>query len=50
MPRTTSTRKSAKHFNETETVNLTALIGLINTWNRIAISFRSQHPVRKAAA
>jgi len=39
-----------KHFNETETVNLTALIGLINTWNRIAISFRSQHPVRKAAA
>jgi len=39
-----------KHFSETETVNLTALIGLINTWNRIAISFRSQHPVRKAAA
>ncbi|HVT51198.1 MAG TPA: carboxymuconolactone decarboxylase family protein [Dongiaceae bacterium] len=39
-----------KHFGETETVNLTALIGLINTWNRIAIGFRSQHPVKKAAA
>jgi AhpD family alkylhydroperoxidase len=39
-----------KHFTETETVNLTALIGLINTWNRIAIGFRSQHPAKKAAA
>jgi AhpD family alkylhydroperoxidase len=39
-----------KHFNETEAVNLTALVGLINTWNRIAIGFRSQHPVKRAAA
>ena len=38
-----------KQFNETETTNLTVLIGLINTWNRVAISVRSQHPVKKAA-
>jgi len=39
-----------QHFNETETVNLTALIGQINTWNRIAIGFRSVHPVKAKAA
>jgi AhpD family alkylhydroperoxidase len=39
-----------KHFNETETVNLTVLIGQINTWNRIAIAVRSQHPVKVKAA
>ena len=39
-----------KHFNETETVNLTTLIGVINTWNRIAIGFRYQHPVKVKAA
>src|SRR6201991_3307860 len=32
-------------FNDRELVNLTTLIGLINLWNRIAISFRNQHPV-----
>jgi AhpD family alkylhydroperoxidase len=39
-----------KHFNETETANLTALIGVINTWNRIAIGLRYQHPVKAKAA
>jgi AhpD family alkylhydroperoxidase len=39
-----------RHFNETETTNLTVLIGVINTWNRIAIGNRAQHPVKKAAA
>jgi AhpD family alkylhydroperoxidase len=39
-----------KHFNEKDAVNLTALIGLINTWNRIAIGFRSVHPVKAKAA
>jgi alkylhydroperoxidase family enzyme len=39
-----------KHFNETETANLTTLIGVINTWNRIAIGFRYQHPVKAKAA
>jgi alkylhydroperoxidase family enzyme len=37
-------------FSEAEAVNLTALIGAINAWNRIAIGFRAVHPVRKAAA
>src|SRR5215470_6277834 len=39
-----------KHFNETETANLTTLIGVINTWNRIAIGFRYQHPVKAKTA
>jgi AhpD family alkylhydroperoxidase len=39
-----------KHFNETETTNLTVLVGLINTWNRIAIGNRAQHPAKKIAA
>jgi AhpD family alkylhydroperoxidase len=39
-----------KDFNETETANLTTLIGVINTWNRIAIGFRYQHPVKAKAA
>ena len=39
-----------KHFSETEAVNLTALIGAINTWNRIAIGFRAQHPVKASKA
>ncbi len=38
-----------QHFSETEIVNLTVLIGVINTWNRVAIGFRSQHPVKKSA-
>lgn len=29
-----------EHFTETESVNLTLAIGLINTWNRLAIGFR----------
>ena len=37
-------------FSESETVNLTTLIGTINAWNRIAISFRSVHPVKAKAA
>ena len=38
-----------RHFSEAETVNLTTLVGLINLWNRIAIGFRSQHPVGSTA-
>jgi len=37
------------HFSEAETVNLTMLIGAINAWNRLAISFRAIHPVRAKA-
>ena len=38
------------HFSEPEMVNLTMLIGAINAWNRIAISFRAIHPVKAKAA
>jgi AhpD family alkylhydroperoxidase len=39
-------------FSEAELVELTVAIAAINAWNRIAISFRSMHPVTgvKAAA
>jgi len=29
------------HFNEEEMMNLTLAVVIINTWNRLAISFRS---------
>src|SRR5215813_14842847 len=38
------------HFSEAETVNLTMLIGAINTWNRLSIAFRAVPPAAKAAA
>src|ERR1700757_2437033 len=38
------------HFSEAETVNLTMLIATINSWNRLAIAFRSVPPVRAKAA
>jgi len=39
-----------QHFAAEELVNLTLLVATINAWNRIAISFRSVHPVRSAHA
>ena len=33
----------------TSFVNLTLLIGLINSWNRMAVGLRSQHPRTWAA-
>ena len=38
-----------KHFDEAELVKLTMLLVAINGWNRIAISFRSVHPVKGGA-
>lgn len=39
------------HFSDVEIVQLTVLIGAINVWNRLAVGFRSQHPIdRKAEA
>jgi len=40
------------HFTPEEQVALTVLIGTINTWNRLAIGFRSVHPAgaNRAAA
>ena len=35
-----------QHFEDKELVDLTTLIGLINLWNRLAIGFRYQHPVK----
>jgi AhpD family alkylhydroperoxidase len=37
-------------FSEAELVKLTMVVATINAWNRIAISFRSVHPVKSAAA
>jgi AhpD family alkylhydroperoxidase len=37
-----------RHFSEDEIVKLTVLIGMINLWNRVAIGFRSVHPVQSA--
>ncbi|WP_367718511.1 carboxymuconolactone decarboxylase family protein [Nitratireductor sp. GISD-1A_MAKvit] len=34
-----------QHFTEEELVQLSVLVGLINVWNRIAIPFRSIHPI-----
>jgi AhpD family alkylhydroperoxidase len=37
-------------FSEEELVKLTMLVVTINAWNRIAISFRSVHPVKAPAS
>jgi AhpD family alkylhydroperoxidase len=34
-----------RHFDDKEIVDLTTLIGMINLWNRLAISLRYEHPV-----
>jgi AhpD family alkylhydroperoxidase len=39
-----------EHFGDDELVKLTLLVAVINVWNRIAISFRSVHPVEAKAA
>lgn len=39
-----------QHFAEDEIVKLTLVVAMINAWNRMAISFRSVHPVKAAAA
>ena len=38
------------HFSEAETVNLTMLIGAINSWNRLSIAFRAIPPVKAKVA
>jgi AhpD family alkylhydroperoxidase len=37
-------------FAPTEIVNLTAAVGMINLWNRVAIGTRMQHQVERLAA
>ena len=38
-----------EHFSDAEIAIITVTIGAINVWNRLAVSFRSQHPVDKVA-
>jgi AhpD family alkylhydroperoxidase len=38
-----------EHFSDEEIVKLTLAIGTINIWNRLAVGFRSQHPVDRVA-
>lgn len=35
-------------FSESELVQLTVAVSMINTWNRLSVAFRTLHPVRKA--
>jgi AhpD family alkylhydroperoxidase len=42
--------EARRNFSEEELVKLTVAVAAINAWNRIAISFRAVHPVRKAQA
>ncbi|MGV3710512.1 MAG: carboxymuconolactone decarboxylase family protein, partial [Gemmatimonas sp.] len=34
----------AQHFTPAEQVNLTIAIGAVNSWNRLQVGFRAQHP------
>jgi AhpD family alkylhydroperoxidase len=36
-----------RHFSEKELVDLTAVIGMINIWNRMSVGFRSEPKERK---
>lgn len=36
-----------QHFSEEELVKLSVAIGMINVWNRLAVSFRLAHPVQQ---
>ncbi|CDZ64212.1 carboxymuconolactone decarboxylase family protein [Neorhizobium galegae] len=38
------------HFSEEDMVKITVALGAINTWNRLAVGFRNQHPVDKPAS
>lgn len=42
--------QARQSFSEEELVKLTMLVATINAWNRIAISFRSVHPVKTPAS
>ncbi|CAM5436608.1 AhpD family alkylhydroperoxidase [Aquamicrobium terrae] len=39
-----------KHFSEEELVKLTVATAMINTWNRLCVSFHAIHPVPAAKA
>ncbi len=37
------------HFSEQEIVKLSVAVGTINIWNRLAVGFRTPHPIDAAA-
>lgn len=39
-----------RHFTDAEIASITVAIGTINVWNRLAVGFRSQHPVDQRQA
>ncbi|MDX8497682.1 carboxymuconolactone decarboxylase family protein [Mesorhizobium sp. VK4C] len=39
-----------EHFSEEELVKLTVAVGMINTWNRLCVSFHAIHPMPAAKA
>jgi AhpD family alkylhydroperoxidase len=39
-----------RFFSDEEITKLTVIIGTINVWNRLAVGFRSQHPIDAAKA
>ena len=41
--------ETLKHFSEDELVKLTVAVSMINTWNRLCISFHAIHPMREKA-
>lgn len=41
--------ETLKHFSQEELVKLTLAVSMINTWNRICISFHVIHPIREEA-
>ncbi len=38
--------KALEQFSEQELVKLTVAVSMINTWNRLSVSFHTLHPVR----
>jgi alkylhydroperoxidase family enzyme len=42
--------KTLEHFSEEELVKLTVAISMINTWNRLCVSFHAIHPMPSAKA
>lgn len=42
--------EALQHFSAAELVKLTVAIGMINTWNRICVTFLAIHPVADAKA
>ena len=43
-------QETLKHFSEEELLKVTYAVGMINTWNRLAISFDAIHPVAPSKA